>query len=260
MNDKVKAAADSLYEVYQGADLVAPLREDFDKSDVDTAYAIQEINTKRWLDEGRVLTGRKIGLTSKVVQQQLGVDQPDYGMLFQDMLVQNGGEVPFSAVCQAKVEGEIAFVLGKDITGPELSEEILAEAIDYAVPALEIVGSRVRDWDISIFDTVADNASSGLYVLGDQKLPLSDFDVVGCEMMLQENNQQASSGNGAACLGSPLIAAMWLAEKMIEVGRPLKAGDVIMSGALGPMVNVKPGGVYDLEISGLGSVSVTFSS
>ncbi|PCI54340.1 MAG: 2-keto-4-pentenoate hydratase [Alphaproteobacteria bacterium] len=257
MNDR-KMAARALYDVYQGAPLITPLRTQFNCPDIETAYAIQEINTRLWLKEGRTLTGRKIGLTSKVVQEQLGVDQPDYGMLFDDMLVKNDREVAFDAVCQPKIEGEVAFILDKDITGLDLTEKNLAAAIDYAVPALEIVGSRIHDWDISIFDTVADNASSGLYVLGAARVPLTDIDLIGCEMTLQENGEVVSTGKGAACLGSPLIAALWLAKKMVEVGRPLKAGDVIMSGALGPMVIVKPGAEYYLSVSGLDTVSVKF--
>mgnify|MGYP000433105778 CR=1 FL=1 len=255
----IEKSADIINEVYLGAEPVSPLRMGFDEPDVDTAYAIQEVNTKRWLREGRKLTGRKIGLTSVAVQKQLGVDQPDYGMLFDDMEASNGEELPFGAVCQARIEGEVAFVLGRDLVDDVLTMNTLIEAIEYAAPAFEIVGSRVRDWDITIFDTIADNASSGKYVLGDARVPLTDIDLLACEMTLLENGKIVSTGNGAACLGNPLNAALWLAQKMVETGRPLERGDVIMSGALGPFVDVTPGGAYELNISGLGSVSTRFS-
>lgn len=258
MIKELEKIADEINSVYRGAPLLKPVRNLVTTTDIGSAYRIQEVNTKRWLGEGRKLTGRKIGLTSEAVQKQLGVDQPDYGMLFDNMLVKCGAEVPYHAVHQAKIEGEIAFVLGEDLADGEVTEEALIVAIDYALPSLEIVGSRIENWDITIFDTVADNASSGLYVLGDQGVELSGLDLVGCGMMLAENKETVSTGKGAACLGSPLVSARWLANKMIEVGRPLRAGDVIMSGALGPMVQVKPGALYELSIDGLGSVSVKF--
>lgn len=259
MNDLQKAA-DAINEVYLGARPTAPLRTLFDDPSIETAYAIQEINTKRWLGEGRRLTGRKIGLTSPAVQQQLGVDQPDYGMLFDDMAALNGAEISFDAVCQARIEGEVAFILGRDLKGAAITMEALVEAIEFAAPAFEIVGSRIGGWDIKIFDTIADNASSGQYVLGDARVRLVDIDLVACEMTLEENGKVVSTGNGAACLGNPLNAALWLARKMAEAGRPLGEGDVIMSGALGPFVDVAPGAVYDLRISGLGDVRTRFSA
>lgn len=258
MTTDTQKLADMLCDVYDGAPPIEPLRQHVDTPEITSAYAIQEINTKRWLGVGRKLTGRKIGLTSKTVQKQLGVDQPDYGMLFDDMLVANGSEVPFDAVHQAKIEGEIAFILGNDLVAADPTEEHLVEAIRVAAPAIEIVGSRIRDWDITIFDTIADNASSGLFVLGDERVALANADLIGCEMTLRENGEVVSSGTGAACLGSPLIAALWLARKMLEVGRPLLAGDVIMSGALGPMVPAKPGATYELSVTGIGSAAVKF--
>lgn len=256
----IVAAADALHAVYSGAPPVTPLRERFAAPDVETAYAIQEVNTERWLAAGKRLTGRKIGLTSEAVQKQLGVDQPDYGMLFDDMAVDEGEEIPFGAVSQARIEGEVAFILGADLDREGLDRETLVAAIDSAAAALEIVGSRIENWNISLFDTIADNASSGKYALGAARRPLDGLDLIGCRMVLTENGETVSEGVGAACLGDPLNAALWLARKMVEAGRPLRAGDVVMSGALGPFAAVTPGAVYDLSIEGLGTARAAFGA
>ncbi len=255
---KIENAAKALREVYAGAEPIAPLRDLFDDPNIETSYAIQKVNTRFWLEEGRTIAGRKIGLTSKAVQKQLGVDQPDYGILFDDMEIENGGEAAVSAICQPRIEGEIAFVMARDIQSEEPSLEEIESAIDYAVAAFEIVGSRIRDWDISIFDTIADNASSGKYVLGDERAKLVDLDLLGCKMTLEANGEAVSSGQGSACLGSPLLATQWLAKVMAKAGRPLKAGDIVLSGALGPVVGVEAGRTYDLHIEGLSPVRVSF--
>lgn len=259
MTDRLRVAADSLDVVYRGADPVEPLRHSFATADIETAYAIQEINTRRWLAEGRKITGRKIGLTSEAVQAQLGVDQPDYGMLFDDMLVANGGTVDYGDVSQARIEGEIAFSVAKRLGNPDIDLATLKRSIGYASAAFEIVGSRIRDWDIELFDTIADNASSGKYVLGNAKVPVDKVDLVGCRMTLKANGDTVSRGIGGACLGNPLNAALWLAKKMAEVDRPLEPGDVIMSGALGPFVTVAPGATYTLYIEGFDTVQVDFA-
>lgn len=256
---QIAAAADSLRNVYTTCEAIAPLRESFDM-DLEDAYAVQEHNTKAWLKEGRRLCGRKIGLTSKAVQGQLGVDQPDFGMLFSDMAYVDGEEVPMNKLFQPKIEGEIAFYVGKDLDDPGVTIAELISSIEYAVAAIEIVGSRVKDWDIKIQDTIADNASSGLYVLGSQPVKLGDFDHRLCGMVIENRGQPVSVGAGAACLGNPINACLWLAKKMIEVGRPLKAGDLILSGALGPMAPVKAGESYELRIEGVGSVRADFSA
>ena len=237
-----------------------PVRDLIPAGDVAAAYAVQEINTKLGLEQERSLVGRKIGLTSTVVQEQLGVDQPDYGMLFADMGVLSGEEVAIDRLLQPKVEAEIAFVLRKDLDAEKLSEADLINAIDCALPAIEIVDSRIANWDISITDTVADNASSGLFVLGESPRQLSEIDLEGCEMVMQRHGEVVSSGVGAACLGNPLIATRWLAETMAKAGRPLRSGDIVLSGALGPMVTVQAGDEYSVSISGLGTVSTVFSA
>ncbi len=236
-----------------------PLRNDLPAGDIDAAYAVQEANTKYWLKGGRRLVGRKIGLTSKVVQQQLGVDRPDFGMLFADMAIPDGEEIPSAAVMQPKIEGEVAFVLDRDLAVEDPTIADVTNAIGYATAAIEVVGSRIAKWDINIVDTVADNASSGLFILGNERHALADFDSRLCGMVVEHRGEPASVGAGAACLGNPLNAVIWLAREMVERGRPLEAGDIIMSGALGPMVPVEPGEVYEVRISGLGSVRAAFA-
>lgn len=253
-------AADRLWQAWQTGRVVDPVRDCIGASDVDAAYQVQEINTRRWQEQGRKISGRKIGLTAKTVQAQLGVDQPDYGILFADMEVQSGEEIAFGRVHQPKVEAEVAFVIAAPLTGPHLTMADLIPSIGFALPSIEVVGSRVRNWDIRIADTVADNASSGLYVLGQTPRQLSDFDPRLCGMVMLRNNEPVSVGAGAACLGSPLNATLWLARVMAKAGRPLGPGDVVLSGALGPMVLATPGDVFEARINRLGSVSVSFGT
>ncbi|MBB4301281.1 2-keto-4-pentenoate hydratase [Rhodobium orientis] len=257
--ENIQKAADAIFDAHATKKPVAPIRDMLEDGDVDGAYAVQEINTKRWLDAGRTIVGRKIGLTSVSVQKQLGVDQPDYGMLFADMSVPEGEEVPVGTLIQPKVEAEVAFVVGRDLAEPDLTMSDLMSAIEYVLPAVEIVDSRISNWDIRILDTVADNASSGLYVLGTTPRKLDGLNLRSCGMVMTLKGEPMATGAGAACLGHPLNAALWLAKTMARVGRPLGAGDQIMSGALGPMVVAKPGNVFEARIEGLGSVRAQFA-
>jgi 2-keto-4-pentenoate hydratase len=237
-----------------------PVRPMIEALGLDGAYAVQACLTAEALSSGRQLIGRKIGLTSKSVQLQLGVDQPDYGMLFADMEIAEGSDISRADFIAPRVEAEIAFVMGRDILDHGIGLSAMLRAIDYAVPAIEIVDSRIENWQISILDTIADNASSGAYVLGGAPKLLRDIDLRLCGMVLERAGEPLSTGCGAACLGNPLNAALWLARKMVAVGQPLRAGDIILSGALGPMVSVEAGGRYTARINGLGSVSVGFVS
>src|SRR3546814_165540 len=187
-------------------------------------------------DVGRRLVGRKIGLTARSVQQALNIDQPDFGMLFADMEVPDGGTVGAGRLLQPRVEGEVAFVLGRDITVSDPTIADVIRAVDFLLPAIEIVDSRIAGWDLQIVDTIADNASSGLYVLGAEPRSLRDIDLRLCGMVLEKGGEPVSSGAGLACLGNPLQALRWLAHTMVKVGRPILAGDVVLSGALGPLV------------------------
>lgn len=254
-----RTLATELREAYASGQPVAPLRDRLPGLDEAGAYAIQEINTRHWLREGRRLAGRKIGLTSPAVQKQLGVDRPDFGMLFADMSVCDGEPVAAGRVLQAKVEAEIAFVLERDLTIEQPTMADVFRAVGYAVAAIEIVGSRVGNWNIRFVDTVADNASSGLFVLGNTPYRLDGLDLRDCAMQMTRGAETVSTGVGHACLGHPLNATLWLARKMVEVGRPLRAGDVVLSGALGPMVTVAPGETYEARIAGLGAVRAAFA-
>jgi 2-keto-4-pentenoate hydratase len=243
-----------LREAYRSG-TVPPLRDSLDPGDGPKAYRIQEINTRFWENEGRRLVGRKIGLTAKAVQAQLGVDQPDYGALFADMAVPNGGRLDPARVLQPKAEAEIALVLKADLYGADVTPETVRAATSHAVAAIEIVDSRIADWKITFADTVADNGSSGFYVLGDDQRPLDGLDLFTCGMATEVNGAIVSVGAGAACLGHPLNAAAWLARTV-----PLRAGDVVLTGALGPMVALSRGDKVTAHIGGLGSVSFTLAA
>jgi 2-keto-4-pentenoate hydratase len=238
----------------------APVRDLIDRADVARAYRIQQHIIDAELAKGDRRVGRKIGLTSPAVQAQLGVDQPDFGTLLASMVAHPDVPVAVGRLLQPRIEAEIAFILGADITDLDPSLDIVTAAVAEARPALEIVDSRVAGWDISIADTVADNASSGMFVIGEQSIALTDVDPVAVTMSMTQDGELVSSGNGAACLGSPLIALQWLARVSAGVGDPLRAGEVILSGALGPMVAVKAGATYEAELVGLGSVRAVFAA
>lgn len=256
----IQQAAEQLRGAAASGKPVAPIRDLISAGGVDAAYAVQEINTRHALDSGRRLVGRKIGLTSLAVQRQLGVDQPDYGMLFSDMDVPEGIPISLDQVIQPKVEAEIAIVVGRDLPHPDLTTAEMIRAVEYVVPAIEIVDSRVANWDIRIWDTVADNASSGLFVLGAVPRKLEALDLRECGMVMEVKGEPISVGAGIACLGSPITAALWLARVMAKVGRPLLEGDVILSGALGPMAGVARGDVVEARINGVGTVRAAFAA
>jgi 2-keto-4-pentenoate hydratase len=258
-SDPVKTAAQRIRNAMKSGKPCKPIRDLIKKGDLDAAYAIQQTNTDIWIEEGRRPVGRKIGLTAKSVQTQLGVDQPDYGILYADMEVVDGDEIDGARLMQAKVEGEIALVLDNDLVNEQLTLVDLMDSVAYALPAIEVVGSRIAKWDITILDTIADNASSGLYVLGTKPVGLHELDLRMCGMVMENHGDQVSIGAGVACLGNPLNAALWLARKMVDVGMPLMAGDTIMTGALGPMAPVTPGDVVEVRIGGLGSVRAVFA-
>ncbi|MFG1481125.1 fumarylacetoacetate hydrolase family protein [Xanthobacter sp. V4C-4] len=255
----IQAAADRLAAAARDGRPCEPVR-DLIGLDLDAAYQVQFLNTRRDLEAGRRLVGRKIGLTSKAVQQQLGVHQPDFGVLFADMEYGDGEEVPFARLLQPKAEAEVAFVLGRDILARDVTPTELVRAIDFVAPAIEIVGSRVQNWDIRISDTIADNASSGCYVIGGPVRRLDGVDLAGLAMVLERNGTAASFGGGAACLGNPATAVLWLARTCAALDMPLKAGDVVLSGALGPMVPAVPGDVLTARIGGLGTVKISIGT
>ncbi|WP_433503188.1 2-keto-4-pentenoate hydratase [Pseudonocardia halophobica] len=256
----VEQAADRLLNAARTRTPCVPVRDVLPDGSAETAYAVQNILTANSLAAGRRIVGRKVGLTSPAVQQQLGVDQPDFGVLYADMEVPDGGVADSSLLLQPKVEAEIAFVLSADLDSQDIDDAAVRAATEYVVPALEIVDSRIAGWDITFADTVADNASSAMYVLGSAHSSLDGLDLTAVRMtLLDGEGETVSSGTGAACLGDPVSAVLWLARTCRDLGSPLRAGEVVLSGALGPMVPAAPDGVYSATLSALGTVSVAFS-
>lgn len=254
-----QAHAARIRDAYSGP-AIAPIRHAEPAATMEDGYAIQALNRDHWVAAGRRIVGAKIGLTSKAVQAQLGIDQPDFGVLFADMQVPASGVVPVGRLLQPKVEPEIAFVLRRDIEAVVDDPAELADAIAYALPALEIVDSRIADWDITMVDTVADNASSGLFVLGGEPVDIRDFDLAACKARLEKNGAVAAEGSGAACLGNPLNALAWFVSMRVGRGEPPRVGDVILSGALTSMVPASRGDRFAAEIEGVGSIEVAFAA
>ena len=257
MTASIDQIAERLRVAYRSG-AVAPLRDGLAPGNATGAYAVQAANTAYWKAAGRRVAGRKIGLTAKAVQAQLGVDQPDFGVLFDDMAISDGGVLLASKVIQPKAEAEVAIVLRHDLPGADTTVDDVAAAINYAVAAIEIVDSRIAEWKITFADTVADNGSAAFFVLGAERKALAGLDLYTCGMVLEVNDAVVSLGAGAACLGHPLNAAAWLARTLAANGAPLRAGEVVLTGALGPMVALTPGDRVEAKIGGLGSVSFRY--
>ena len=258
VTDFIASAAARLREAEGSLVPCAPIRDLLGDRDIAAAYEVQRTNLEYRFTGGDRRIGRKIGLTSEAVQSQLRVDQPDSGSLLESMRVV-GGVVAPGRLLQPRVEAEIAFWLARDISPACTSIDDVAMSIGSAVAAIEIVDSRISNWDISIVDTVADNASSGLFALSDHPVPLAELDVLGAAMSMTRNGEVVSIGTGAACLGHPLNAVLWLARAAADLGEPLRAGELILSGALGPLVPVAPGDRVRAEITGLGVVELQFA-
>ncbi|ALS25119.1 2-keto-4-pentenoate hydratase [Paenibacillus naphthalenovorans] len=255
---KAAAYADHLAAAEQTLAGAAPLTELDPELTVEQAYLVQLETIGRRVAGGAKIVGKKIGLTSLAMQKLLGVDQPDYGHLLDDMAVENNGDIPAGRLLQPKVEAEIAFVLKKDLAGPNVTAADVLLATQYVLPALEIVDSRIADWKIKLQDTVADNASSGLFVLGGKPVRVDEVDLPRLGMALYKNGSLVNTGVGAAALGNPAYCAAWLANKLHEFGITLKAGEVILSGALSAAVNAEPGDTFSARIACLGQVGVSF--
>lgn len=252
----IEEAARRLRQADAGRTAIPPIRDLLGtRSDIDAAYAVQQINTDLSIAAGRRVSGRKIGVTSKAIQQQVGVDQPDFGTLFADTEYGDGIEIGSSRLIQPRAEAEVALVLDRDLDSAPHGFAQVIRAVAFALPAIEVVDSRIEKWDISIVDTVADNASCGLYVVGSRPVPLRRFNALTVPMCMTVDGREVSSGVGAACLGNPIHAARWLADTMCRRGAPLRAGDVIMTGALGPMVPLGPGAEVVASFGDLGTVT-----
>ncbi len=249
----VREAADALYTAQVEARAVEPVLGLLGEGNLEAAYEVQELVMSRREALGAMRIGRKVGLTSPAVQRQLGVGQPDFGVLLADMDASCWETIDTAKLVSPRIEAEIAFVLGRDVD--EVDRGSVVAAVDSVVAAFEIVDSRVRDWRISIVDTIADNASSALYVLGERRVPLGEVEPAGVRMSMTENGEVVSTGDGEACLGDPVNALVWVAETAARLGRPLRAGEVVLSGALGPMVPFRTGSRYEAEITGLGTVT-----
>jgi len=255
-DDLIEQAAAQLRDAAETLNPCAPIRTIVGtETDIDVGYRIQEANTNASIAAGRRVSGRKIGITSKAVMEQIGVDSPDFGTLFVDMEYGDGVPIEAGRLLQPRAEAEVALVLEHDLDRGEHSFGDILWATAYALPSIEIVDSRVADWDIRIVDTVADNASCGVYVIGGRPVPLRDVDLRTIPMQMDIDGETAATGEGAACLGHPLNSARWLADQMSQRGTPLQAGDVLMTGALGPMRPLVPGNTIEADFGPLGSVT-----
>jgi 2-keto-4-pentenoate hydratase len=258
-NDTISEVAEMLWKAQQDCTPCAAPTELHEDFGVEQAYEAQRLNIARRIEQGARQVGHKIGLTSHAIQEWLGVSEPDFGVLLDEMSVDDGARVDASGLLQPRAEAEIAFVLKRELAGPGVTPAQVIQATDFIVPAIEIIDSRVADWDIKYADTIADNASSGLFVLGNQPIELKDAgDLRLAGMALRKNGRLVSTGAGAACLGHPLHAVAWLANKLSEFDAALEPGQIILSGALGPVTDVKPGDWLDARVANLGSVRVSF--
>lgn len=254
----IEHLGDELFVALDKAEALVPLTEHHPDLTIEDAYAIQQHLIARRLARGERIIGKKIGVTSQAVMDMLGVGQPDFGLLTDAMVVEQGASVPMRSLIQPKAEGEIAFVLKHDLAGPGVTVADVLRATEGVMACFEIVDSRVRDWKIKIQDTVADNASCGMFVLGNRLVDPRGLDLVTTGMVLEKNGRVVGTGAGAASMGSPAIAVAWLANTLGRLGMSLKAGEVILSGALSAMVPVAAGDNLRVSIAGIGGCSVRF--
>ncbi|MDE2838824.1 MAG: fumarylacetoacetate hydrolase family protein [Chloroflexota bacterium] len=257
--DQIQELADLLFNAEQSSDPVPPLTDRFPDMTAVEAYQVQQEVIRKRIQGGRRVVGKKVGLTSLAMQQMLGVGEPDYGVVLDDMTIADGATFEAGRLLQPRVEPEIAFMLSKDLKGPGVTVEDVLAATEYVFPALEIVASRVKDWKIKLQDTIADNASAGGVVLGDAHSQVSAVDLVNEELVYEKNGEEIARATGAAVLDNPANAVAWCANKLSEYGDSLAAGEFVIPGALCAMTPVQPGDTVVARFSTIGSVSVTFS-
>ena len=255
----IKKSAEQLYQALRTGKCIKPLIELYPEISIDDAYQISlKLNEQRLADGERVI-GKKIGVTSKAVMNMLKVEQPDFGFLTDKMVFNEGEEVPISeTLIQPRAEGEVAFVLKADLQGPGITAADVLAATDFVMPSIEVVDSRIENWQIKIQDTIADNASCGVFILGERAVDPRDIDLATCGMVVEKNGAIVSTGAGAAALNSPVNCVAWLANTLGSYGIALKAGEVIMSGSLVPLEPVQAGDSMRVSIGGMGSVSARF--
>ncbi|MEU4646515.1 2-keto-4-pentenoate hydratase [Nocardia fluminea] len=251
--------ADELARAEDDRVAVAPLIDRYPSIDVVDAYEIQLLNIQRRLRTGARVIGHKVGLSSKAMQQMMGVDEPDYGHLLADMEVFEDVPVDTSKFLLPRVEVEVGFILGADLPGEDCTEaDVLAATVAYA-PSIELIDSRINDWKIGLTDTIADNASSAGWVLGKQRVAPGDIDIKAIDAVLTRNGEVIAEGRSDAVLGDPVIAVAWLARKVASFGVRLKAGDIVLPGSCTRAIDARPGDDFHAEFSGLGSVRLRFS-
>jgi 2-oxopent-4-enoate/cis-2-oxohex-4-enoate hydratase len=257
--EKISEYGDALYEALRSRQTLPPLSDREPDITVEDAYRISQRFLQCRLDAGERVVGKKIGVTSKPVQDMLGVFQPDFGFLTDVMECPDGAEIPIAGhLIQPKAEGEIAFRLRKDLQGPGVTEQDVLDATATIMPCFEIVDSRIDDWKIKIQDTVADNASCGVYVFGREEVDPREFDLPSLKMTIYKNGEFVAEGLGSAVQGNPLTAVAWLANTLGEFGIPFRAGEVILSGSLAPLIPVVAGDEMSLEIEGVGGCRCRF--
>ncbi len=259
---QIKLYADELYDAWQSRQAIEPLTERTPQMTVADAYAIAKMVMDRRTAEGsdgaEKIVGKKIGVTSDAVQSMLGVYEPDFGLLTNQMQF-GEGNVPIGNLIQPRAEAEIAFRLAHDLVGPNISQSDVLAATESVMACFEIVDSRVRDWQIKIQDTVADNASCGVFVIAEKTVNPKDLDLANCRVEVSKNGAFLSEGLGSAVQGSPLQSIAWLANTFGELGIPLKAGEVILSGSLVPLEPIVAGDQMSMTLDGIGSLDVTFT-
>jgi 2-oxopent-4-enoate/cis-2-oxohex-4-enoate hydratase len=258
-NAELAGLGDELYDAWKTRRILSPLSTRVPTLTIDHAYAIQQRMVARRLEEGEWVIGKKIGVTSEVVQQMLDVHQPDFGILLSGMHYEDGSAIPMDTLIQPRAEGEIVFYLKHALRGPGISAEQVLAATDSVAACFEIVDSRIMDWKIRIQDTVADNASCGVFVIGKERVAPAALDLTACEMVIEKNGEVVATGVGAAALGHPANAVAWLANELGARGISLNAGEPILSGSLAPLIPVAAGDALTVRIDGIGSCTVSFT-
>ena len=251
--------ADALVAAERDRAPIPPLRLTWPDLDLVDAYEIQLLNIRKRLARGATVNGHKVGLSSQAMQEMMGVDEPDYGHLLDDMQVFEDRPVSAGHYCFARVEVEVAFILGEALPGEGCTEQDVIDATEAVAPAIELIDSRIADWDITIGDTIADNASSAGYVLGPDRVRPADIDLLTIEARLTRNGVKVAEGRSDAVLGNPATAVAWLARKVASFGVTLEAGHVVLPGSVHRAVDVRPGDDFEAELDGLGSVRLSFT-